>query len=316
MPSLMTYVSDVRTHAPIMYMFPPRATTQPRPTYTQVNSDDADSDLESDSELLSPSLTAHGPRQPSTLKASVSDGGHIRRSRPTLHRLHSENITARPSSSSEMALTPTSSTFIKGRDILGQMQSYVVLDEARAPHIGPNHTRSPTQTKSSLVFPDGHSVSQSPISRSTSLSSRLHADPLPSSSSSNVSSISGLSLQAAEQEAYDRAAFRVNRLPNRHLDMDLKTLHLHLSIRVTEILACAEAMWTWVVEFQAAEKAKTLRRRDRDRTIGQWDAQREREAASTMSLGDVKEEAGRDLKSEVLRMSRADFDVLLSYFEM
>lgn len=311
-----------------MYMFPPRAATQQRPTYPQATSDYADSDLDSDGELLSPSLTAHHPRQPSTIKASISDGGHFRRSRPSLPRLHSENITSRPTSSSSVALTPTSSTFIKGRDILGQMQSYVVLDEARAPPIPPNHTRSPTQTKSSLIFPDGHStsVAQSPVSLSApfplSFPSALHAEPqaLPSSSSSNVSSISisGLSLQAAEQEAYDRAAFRVNRLPNRHLDMDLKTLHLHLSIRVTEILACAEAMWAWVLEFREAEKARTVRRRDRDRTIGQLDVQRERErdAAPSSSLGNGGEDAGMDYKDEVMKMSRAEFDVLLSYFEM
>lgn len=307
-----------------MYMFPPRAATQQRPTYPQATSDYADSDLDSDGELLSPSLTAHHPRQPSTIKASISDGSHFRRSRPSLPRLQSENITSRPTSSSSVALTPTSSTFIKGRDILGQMQSYVVLDEARAPPIPPNHTRSPTQTKSSFVFPDGHSVAQSPVSLSApfplSSSSALHVEPLPSSSSSNVSSISGLSLQAAEQEAYDRAAFRVNRLPNRHLDMDLKTLHLHLSIRVTEILACAEAMWAWVLEFREAEKARTVRRRDRDRTIGQLDVQRERErerdAAPSSSLENGGEDAGMDYKDEVMKMSRAEFDVLLSYFEM
>lgn len=122
-------------------------------------------------------------------------------------------------------------------------------------------------------------------------------------------------MQAAEQEAYDRAAFRVNRLPNRHLDMDLKTLHLHLSIRVTEILACAEAMWAWILEFRETEKARTVRQRDRERTIGQWDVQRERERVAS-SLGNVAGDDGRDFKSEVMKMSRAEFDVLLSYFEM
>lgn len=39
-------------------------------------------------------------------------------------------------------------------------------------------------------------------------------------------------------------------LPNPALDVDLKFLNLHLALRVKEIVACAEAMWEWVREFQ------------------------------------------------------------------
>ncbi|OJA12095.1 hypothetical protein AZE42_03447 [Rhizopogon vesiculosus] len=40
------------------------------------------------------------------------------------------------------------------------------------------------------------------------------------------------------------------RLPNPALDVDLRSLNLHLALRVKEIVACAEAMWEWVEEFQ------------------------------------------------------------------
>ncbi|KIK93374.1 hypothetical protein PAXRUDRAFT_517629 [Paxillus rubicundulus Ve08.2h10] len=40
-------------------------------------------------------------------------------------------------------------------------------------------------------------------------------------------------------------------LPNSTLEIDLRTLNLHLTLRVKEILTCAEAMWDWVVDFQA-----------------------------------------------------------------
>ena len=33
-------------------------------------------------------------------------------------------------------------------------------------------------------------------------------------------------------------------------DIDIKSLHLHLSTRVSEILACSESMWEWVLEEQ------------------------------------------------------------------
>ena len=39
-------------------------------------------------------------------------------------------------------------------------------------------------------------------------------------------------------------------LPNPALDVDLRSLNLHLALRVKEIVACAEAMWEWVCEFQ------------------------------------------------------------------
>lgn len=40
------------------------------------------------------------------------------------------------------------------------------------------------------------------------------------------------------------------RLPNPALDVDLRSLNLHLALRVKEIVTCAEAMWDWVEEFQ------------------------------------------------------------------
>lgn len=298
-----------------MYMFPPRTAT----LNSRTTNDYGDSDLDSESETRSVPHYRHESRQPSTIKASYSDG-YFRQSRTSLPRMSTENISFHPSSSSEVVLTPTTSTLIQGRDILGHTQSFVILDEARAPPIAPNHTRSPTQTKSSLAFPDGHSVTHSPISISTSVASSFHprakTDHSPFSSPLTVSTaISSFDLRAAEQEAYDRAAYRVNRLPNRHLDMDLKTLNLHLSTRVTEILACTEAMWSWVVEFQTAEKAKTAKRRDQERTIGgQWDVQKERLGTSTAENAD--EEAGRDLRSEALKLTRSQFDRILSYFEM
>ncbi|KAI5989071.1 hypothetical protein EDD15DRAFT_2171973, partial [Pisolithus albus] len=38
------------------------------------------------------------------------------------------------------------------------------------------------------------------------------------------------------------------------MDVDLRTLNLHLAIRVKEILGCAEAMWDWVVDYQTKTK--------------------------------------------------------------
>ncbi|KAF7422414.1 hypothetical protein PC9H_010570 [Pleurotus ostreatus] len=49
-----------------------------------------------------------------------------------------------------------------------------------------------------------------------------------------------------------------SRLPNKTLNLDLRSLNLHLAIRTSEVLACAEAMWEWVLEYQSQDKKPQL----------------------------------------------------------
>lgn len=49
---------------------------------------------------------------------------------------------------------------------------------------------------------------------------------------------------------------RPSRLPNKQLDLDLRSLNLHLSLRATEILSCAEGMWDWIKGYQQHIRAK------------------------------------------------------------
>lgn len=68
------------------------------------------------------------------------------------------------------------------------------------------------------------------------------------------------------------------------MDVDLRTLNLHLAIRVKEILGCAEAMWDWVVDYQTKTK------------------EGEREP--------------RGVYIAISSLSRAEFDELLAKFEL
>ena len=43
-------------------------------------------------------------------------------------------------------------------------------------------------------------------------------------------------------------------LPNPALNVDLRSLNLHLALRVKEIVACAVTMWEWVCEFQKRQE--------------------------------------------------------------
>lgn len=38
---------------------------------------------------------------------------------------------------------------------------------------------------------------------------------------------------------------------------DLRTLNLHLAVRVQDILGCAEEMWRWVLDYQETHPART-----------------------------------------------------------
>ncbi|KAG1820723.1 hypothetical protein EV424DRAFT_881573 [Suillus variegatus] len=74
-------------------------------------------------------------------------------------------------------------------------------------------------------------------------------------SKTTIISLDGLSNGASPYASLDCAISiqrqtQMRALPNPALDVDLKFLNLHLALRVKEIVACAEAMWEWVSEFQ------------------------------------------------------------------
>ena len=48
----------------------------------------------------------------------------------------------------------------------------------------------------------------------------------------------------------------LNAFPNQGTEIDVRSLNLHLRVRVVEILGCSEAMWDWVKEFQHRELEK------------------------------------------------------------
>ena len=100
---------------------------------------------------------------------------------------------------------------------------------------------------------------------------------------------------------------RTSRLPNTTLNIDLRTLNLHLALRAKEVIACSESMWEWVLEYQA--NALTQRdSRNRPGSIGGYMVGVDGSARSSSSL---------DLtRNVILEMTRDDFDLLLNNFEM
>jgi hypothetical protein len=99
----------------------------------------------------------------------------------------------------------------------------------------------------------------------------------------------------------------LNTLPNQRLKFDLQSLNLHLSIRVTEILACAEAMWEWVCNFQDLQQPH---RGQQSHTHMYRDYSMMRNVHSGEKAGTHR------FSNELIGLSRAEFDVLLTRFEL
>ncbi|KAH9480652.1 hypothetical protein JR316_0007252 [Psilocybe cubensis] len=103
---------------------------------------------------------------------------------------------------------------------------------------------------------------------------------------------------------------RMSRLPNPVLNIDLRTLNLHLHLRAREIIACSESMWEWVLERQAAaekEAAQAGRFRSGSASIEEYMVGVQATASnSSVNL----------TQSAILEMTRDDFDHLLVNFEM
>ncbi|KAF9221663.1 hypothetical protein BS17DRAFT_710961 [Gyrodon lividus] len=117
------------------------------------------------------------------------------------------------------------------RDLLLGRSPYATLDDARL-------TAFPPAWKAS-----GNFGSTSDVSTQT-----LVDEGEPPASPSPVQTWSTDTATASSQ------TLSSSPIPNPTLEIDLRTLNLHLTLRVKEILACAEAMWDWVVDFQAKMK--------------------------------------------------------------
>ncbi|KAK7048448.1 Methyltransf-25 domain-containing protein [Favolaschia claudopus] len=98
-----------------------------------------------------------------------------------------------------------------------------------------------------------------------------------------------------------------NRLPNNTFNIDVRTLNMHLALRVAEIVACTESMWEWVASYQANSRVAGRPRAGSLAT----------EVPPRASRIFVKSDPATDaFKSAVLDLTREDFDDLLVRFEL
>ncbi|PCH39988.1 hypothetical protein WOLCODRAFT_162007 [Wolfiporia cocos MD-104 SS10] len=100
------------------------------------------------------------------------------------------------------------------------------------------------------------------------------------------------------------------RLPIDAIQFDMRTLNLHLSVQVQEVLACAESMWDFVVEFQnthGEEEELRIQERARRRL-----SRSHGEVAGALAA--ISRESS--MRTRLLHLTRADFDMMLMNYKL
>ncbi|KAI0669238.1 hypothetical protein C8Q78DRAFT_203779 [Trametes maxima] len=152
------------------------------------------------------------PAPPSLNALGVSYA--IDKSMPMIGELRSE-----ATKHSRVATESASPAMLHAREMVGG-SPFVALDTSRYNGFSPAALRRST-------LPPSHPASQSPPPRS----------PVPGRK--RAANVGRLDLFHA-----------MNPLPNKAVNFDPRSLNLALALRVQEVLACAEPMWDWVVDFQ------------------------------------------------------------------
>ncbi|KAI8978791.1 hypothetical protein BD414DRAFT_538707 [Trametes punicea] len=124
---------------------------------------------------------------------------------------------------------------------------------------------------------------------------------LPGHGSSSAGHASG-GLEAHSIAARLNRLRGLNPLPNKTINFDPRALNLILALRVQEVLACAEPMWDWVVDFQ-----ETMARRTKTK--------RPTQASDQLTL-DASRRRRHPKEDALMALTREQFDELLKRFEL
>lgn len=100
------------------------------------------------------------------------------------------------------------------------------------------------------------------------------------------------------------------RLPNTTMNIDLRSLNLHLSLRTTEIMACSETMWEWVLEHQKQTQQKRRLQESRSTRV----RSRSIESSRPPSLTKQPESDEDRLKAAIAELTREEFNDILRRF--
>ncbi|KAJ7095794.1 hypothetical protein B0H15DRAFT_1019865 [Mycena belliarum] len=268
------HFKDVRTHPPLQLTFPPPP-AQPPLDEPEITSDD-DSDSDNARNAIIPSPRRRQSLLPNTTASSP----------PNTPRgaSYDESIT-------------DEQRWVGMKDLLKRESRYITLDDARMSAFSPS-TRSSFPAISPPRSVNGLPVLDPPVPSGVGPSEA----PLPLNGKAPVPPSGKAPVRGQEQK---------NRLPNSTLNIDVRSLNMHLAVRTAEILGCAESMWEWVVSYQHSYEAERKAGRPRAGSLAS-----ELVPHSSRLAAVTFDPATDAFKSAVLELTREDFDSLLVNFEI
>jgi hypothetical protein len=280
---------DVRTHPPLQVAFPPR---QSKGKFQDSQRDESESESDDARDATCPrtprpcaaELAAQTPTQ------SHSRGPPAPTTRPRAPSMQ----TLRHYGSAETNFPSrrvADERCLSARDVVAGASPYVTLDGAGVSAFSPSH-RASLPSPMRPAFPPSVIVSAKEKSNRNS------------------------GVEAGEVAQGGR--FRVpvmQQLPNPTMNFDLRTLNLHLAVRTTEVLACAEAMWEWVLDYQRVWRER-LRARGRSGSVDGLGGRARRTGVSGGVPGTVAAPPADTVLDAIAELNRADFDGLLSKFDL
>jgi len=243
---------------------------------------------------------------------------------PGFRRMHSvedSQATIRQKPLTTTTENPASSPIISLEGLILGVSPYAYLDDTRSTAFSPSGKASFSSLHGELsardmlpaaaaVMPtstptnpeDGSQNTEAPDHQAI-MKTLASLEGLPSTSVPNTQSAEAAHMQDL---ATTLATFKI-RLPNTTLRLDLRTLNLHLAARTSEILACAEAMWEWVLEFQAEN-----RKRKEDSRLRSGSVDRSPSTLRALQAGQPED----PIMTAIAELTRADFDGLLTQFNL
>jgi hypothetical protein len=117
-----------------------------------------------------------------------------------------------------------------------------------------------------------------------------------------------------------RKIFRGSGLPNPKMHFDQRQVKMHLALRTAEIVACAEAMWEWVADYQAKlkeQEAQKAQQTERVALVDSYGYPPRKSISSNTATHSTTGQSPRDKLRESLSMiSREEFDRLVVFFQL
>ncbi|KAJ6508674.1 hypothetical protein C8R45DRAFT_1069337 [Mycena sanguinolenta] len=264
------HFKDVRTHPPLQLTFPPPVAQLPE---SELTSSDSDSDSDDARNAIVP--------PPKKRMSMQSRSGFSFGSGPNT-----------PHSAGFGDTSPVDEhRWVNTKDLLHRESRYIVLDEARRSAYSPS-----THSSFPAMLPE----LDTPTEATGGGGAHKHRSDAHKHGHAHHPSVAKL------QPIY-RTPEGQNRLPNNTFNIDVRTLNMHLLMRVAEIMACSESMWEWVVSYQASSRVGGRAR------AGSLASEAPPRASRIIVRPDPERDA---FKSAVLDLTREDFDNLLVRFEL